>query len=240
MIWRVGLIALVLLGLGFVAWLLGAQDIHPWPILMRQLRALQDLANTHILQAAALYVFIYMAVAASGLPLGPPMSIAGGTLFGLWGGLLCAVLGAGGGSLVLFLVARSTLGRALPGQQDGRLDKVRKLVARDGFWALLALRMAPVVPGWLLNLAAGLTLMKLRPFLAATVLGLLPATLVFASIGSGIESVIASDMPLGLDIILQPRILLPLLVLSGLALLPMIRSVPWPRKRNKSTCPKCN
>lgn len=235
-IWR-GLVAALVL-LGVAAWLLGVQDLHPWPMLIGHLRALQALASTHVLQAATLYVLIYIVVAACGLPLGPPMSITGGSLFGLWGGLLCAILGAGGGSLVLFLVARGTLGRALPGQRDGRLDKVRKLVARDGFWALLALRMAPVVPGWLINLAAGLTLMKLRPFLAGTAIGLLPATLVFASIGSGIESVLTRDTPPGLDIILQPRILLPLLALSSLALLPVMRRVPWSGKRHTSTCPE--
>ena len=238
LIWRALIAALALLGVGLAAWLMGIQNLHPWPMLIDHLRALQTLASTHVLQAAALYVFTYMVIAACGLPLGPPMSITGGSLFGLWGGLLCAVLGASGGSLVLFLVARGTLGRALPAQQDGRLDRVRKLVARDGFWALLSLRMAPVVPGWLLNLAAALTLMKLRPFLAGTALGLLPTTLVFTSIGSGIESVLTRDTPPGLDIILQPRILLPLLALSGLALLPVIWPMPWSRKRDISTCPE--
>lgn len=225
-------VVLALLGAGFVVWLLGAQHLHVWPVVMGQLRALQALASTHAWEAAALYIIAYLVIAACGLPLGPPMSVTGGSLFGLWGGVLCAVLGASGGSLVLFLVARGTLGRALPGRRDGRLDRVRGLVARDGFWALLALRTAPVVPGWLLNLAAALTLMELRPFLAATTLGLLPATLVFASIGSGLESVLTSDTPPGLDILLQPRILLPLLALSGLALLPVIRPAPWRRQRD--------
>lgn len=238
MIWRTGLLALALLGVGVAAWLLGIQNLHPWPMLIGQLRVLQSLASTHALQAAALYILAYIVIAACGLPLGPLMSITGGTLFGLWGGLLCAVLGAGTGAVVLFLVARSTLGRVLPGQQDGRLDRVRKLVARDGFWALLAFRMTPVVPGWLLNLAAALTLMNVRPFLASTALGLLPATFVFASIGSGIESVLTSDTPPGLDVILQPRLLLPLLALSGLALVPVIRPMPWRRKRGMSTCPE--
>lgn len=225
MIWRAGAAVLALLGVGLAAWLLGIQTLHPWPILAGWLRGLQSLASTHALEAAALYVVIYMAVAACALPLGPPMSITGGSLFGFWVGLFCAMLGATGGSLALFLVARGTLGRALPGRQDGRLDRVRRLVARDGFWALLALRTAPVVPGWILNLAAGLTLMRLRPFVAATVLGLLPATIVFAAIGSGIGSVLASDTPPGLEIILQPRVLLPLLALSALALVPVIRPV---------------
>lgn len=223
--WRVGAAVLALLGVGLAAWFLSIIPLHPWPILAGWLGGLHALASTHALEAAVFYVVIYMAVAACALPLGPPMSITGGSLFGLWGGLFCAILGATGGSLALFLIARSTLGRVLPKRQDGRLDRVRMLVARDGFWALLALRTAPVVPGWILNLAAGLTLMRLRPFVAATVLGLLPATIVFTAMGSGIGNAFASDTPPGLEIILQPRILLPLLALSGLALLPVIRPV---------------
>lgn len=227
MILRTVTVALALVCIGLGAWQLGVQNLHVWPLLAGRLRALQALASAHVLQAAALYVLIYICVAACGLPLGPPMSITGGSVFGLWGGLVCAVIGATGGSLILFLVARGTLGRAMMRRQDnslaGRMDHVRRLVARDGFSALLALRMAPVVPGWLLNLAAALAHMRVRPFVTATAIGLLPATIVFTSIGSGIDSVLASDTPPGLGVILQPGILLPLLALSGLTLLPVIR-----------------
>jgi uncharacterized membrane protein YdjX (TVP38/TMEM64 family) len=227
MILRVAAVALILLCVGFAAWSLGVQNLHLWPLLAGRLRALQALASAHVLQAASLYVLIYMCVAACGLPLGPPMSITGGSVFGLWGGLFCAVMGATGGSLILFLVARGTIGRAMlrrrASSQDGRMDQVRRLVARDGFTALLALRMAPVVPGWLLNLAAALAHMRVRAFVIATTIGLLPATIVFTSIGSGLDSVLASDTPPGLGIVLEPRILLPLLALSGLTILPVIR-----------------
>lgn len=226
MMLRAAAVTLTLLCVGLAAWSLGIQNLHLWPLLAGQLRALQALASTHVLQAAALYVLIYICVAACGLPLGPPMSITGGGLFGLWGGLVCAVMGATGGSLILFLVARCTIGRAMLHRRassgNGRMDRVRRLVARDGFFALLALRMAPVVPGWLLNLAAALAHMRVRPFVIATIIGLLPATIVFTSIGSGIDGVLASDTPPGLDIVLQPHILLPLLALSGLTILPVI------------------
>jgi uncharacterized membrane protein YdjX (TVP38/TMEM64 family) len=213
------LLLAVIIGLARLA---GLQDVHVWPLLAGQLRALQDLAAANVVPAALLYILIYVCVAGSGLPLGPPMSIAGGSLFGLWGGLVCAVAGATGGSTLLFLVARGTLGRALLRRQDPRMERVRQMVARDGFAGLLALRVAPVVPGWLLNLAAAVTHMRLRPFIAATILGLLPATTVFTSIGSGLDGVLTSPTPPGLGIVFQPAILLPLLGLSGLALMPTI------------------
>jgi hypothetical protein len=51
---------------------------------------------------------------------------------------------------------------------------------------------------------------------------LLPATTVFTSIGSGLDTVLTSNIPPGIGIVLQPSILLPLLALSGLAALPVI------------------
>jgi uncharacterized membrane protein YdjX (TVP38/TMEM64 family) len=232
---RLAACLVAVLAIGLIAREAGVQNLHLWPLLAERLRALQQLAADHAIQAAVLYVLIYVCVAGCGLPLGPPMSIAGGSLFGLWGGLLCAVTGATCGSLILFLVARSTIGRALRRRQDGRMERVRHLVERDGFAGLLALRVAPVVPGWLLNLAAALAHMRLRPFVAATMLGLLPATTVFTSIGSGLDTVLTSTTPPGIGVILRPSILLPLLCLSGLPLLPMIvRNLRRPERTGAS------
>ena len=45
--------------------------------------------------------------------------------------------------------------------------------------------MSPAFPFWLVNLAAALSGMRLLPYAGATLLGVVPATLVYASIGAG-------------------------------------------------------
>jgi uncharacterized membrane protein YdjX (TVP38/TMEM64 family) len=75
-----------------------------------------------------------------------------------------------------------------------------------------------VVPFWLVNLAAPLTGMRLLPFAAGTILGILPATTVFAGIGAGLGQVFDAGGRPDLSLIFSPGILLPLLGLAALSL----------------------
>ena len=64
-----------------------------------------------------------------------------------------------------------------------RLDGVRAGLRQDGFSYLLALRLIPVAPFWLCNLASAVAGMRLAPFAAATLIGIVPATTVLAGLG---------------------------------------------------------
>jgi uncharacterized membrane protein YdjX (TVP38/TMEM64 family) len=132
------------------------------------------------------------------------------------------VAGATSGSVLLFLFARGTLGTAFARRHGALVARIRPRLERDGFSALLALRLAPVVPGWLVNLAAALAGMRLPPFAAATALGVAPAAAVFASVGAGLGTALTAGAPPGLGLVLRPAVLLPLLALSVLALLPVV------------------
>ena len=200
----------------------GLQDSLVWPQLAGRVQALQAFASAHPVLAATLYIVAYAVIAACCLPLGPLMGVAGGALFGPWVGTPCAVTGATGGAVLLFLFARGALGGALTGRHGALLPRVQLRLQRDGFPALLAARVAPVMPSWLLTLGAALAGMQLRPFIAATALGLVPGTAVFASTGAELDAVLARGTLPSLGSIMHPSMLLPLLALSGLAFLPVI------------------
>jgi LPXTG-motif cell wall-anchored protein len=91
-------------------------------------------------------------------------------------------------------------------------------LARDGFFYLLSLRLVPVFPFWLLNLAPALLGMRFAPYLAATFFGIIPGTLVFAGIGAGLDEVFLSGASPDLGVIFSPGVLLPLLGLASLSL----------------------
>ncbi len=99
-------------------------------------------------------------------------------------------LGASLGAVLLFLLARSTLGGWLAEGARPLVERLRPALERDGFAALLALRLLPVVPFWLTNLAPALLGMRLLPYAAATALGIVPATFVLAGIGAGAAEVL--------------------------------------------------
>ena len=129
------------------------------------------------------------------------------------------------GAVALFLAVRYHLADAIAARGGGFLDAIRPRLQRDGFSYLLAIRLVPAFPFWLVNLAAALSGMRLLPYAAATVIGIMPATFVYASIGAGIGDVLAAGGRPDLTVIFSPRILGPLIGLAVLSLLP----VAWRR-----------
>lgn len=215
---------LVLAAFG-VAYALGMQRYLSFEALGRQQAALGEFVAAHPLVSPLAYTLAYAAAAALSLPGAVVITLAGGLLFGTLLGGACAVVGASAGATLLFLAARHALGGWLAGRAGPLMDRIRPGLERDGFSYLLALRLLPLFPFWLVNLAPALVRMPLRTFLGATLLGILPGTFVFAAVGAGLGTVLAEGRQPDLSIILRPAILLPLIGLALLSLLP----VAWRR-----------
>lgn len=210
-----------------LAYALGWHRALSWAALAEQRGALQALVAERPLAMALGYVALYAACVAVSIPGAVVITVSGGLLFGQWGGAALAVVGATIGAMLVFLAARSALGPLLATRAAPLLERLRPGLERDGFSYLLAIRLVPVVPFWVVNLAPALLGMRLAPFAAATLLGIIPGTAVFASIGAGIGHVLDAGGTPDLGIILSPPVLLPLLALAALALLPSL----WKRWR---------
>mgnify|MGYP003336669066 CR=1 FL=1 len=183
---------------------------------------LQALVSQHPVLSLAAYILIYIAVVSLSLPAALIMTLSGGFLFGPWFGGLAAATGASLGAAVIFLICRTAIGDALRGKAGSTIARIEEGVRRDAFSYLLTLRLIPVMPFWLVNLAAGFVAIPLRTFLVATVLGILPGSLVYAGLGSGLGHVFASGQEPNLKVIFEPQVLLPLIGLSLLSLLPIV------------------
>ena len=211
---------ILLLGLLVLAYAMGWLQALSWSGLAARKAWLQDWATARPAVAALAYVAIYAAAVAVSVPGAVVITVTGGLLFGTVSGAVLAVCGATIGAILLFLAARSALGPVLAGRAGPWLDQLRPGLERDGFSYLLALRLIPVVPFWLLNLVPALVGMKLAPFALATFVGIIPATVVFASIGAGIGHVLDAGETPDLSVILSAPVLLPLLGLAVLSLVP--------------------
>jgi uncharacterized membrane protein YdjX (TVP38/TMEM64 family) len=213
------LLLLLAIGAAFAA---GLPQQLTWATLARNQAVLTSWVAEHPQAAPALYFAAYAVAAALSLPEAAVITVAGGLLFGtLLGGTL-AVFGSTLGSVVLFLAARYHLADAMTARAGGFLERVRPRLERDGFSYLLAIRLIPVFPFWLVNLAAALTGIRLLPYVAATLLGIIPATFVYASIGAGVGSVLAAGGEPDLAVIFSPRVLGPLIALAALSLVPVL------------------
>jgi uncharacterized membrane protein YdjX (TVP38/TMEM64 family) len=115
---------------------------------------------------------------------GALLTLAAGALFGLVRGVAYVFAGATVGASAAFLVARygarGAVERRLAG--DARFAAIDGAVGRSGLRIVLLLRLSPVLPFNLLNYALGLTQVRFRDFLLASV-GMLPGTLLYVYSG---------------------------------------------------------
>jgi uncharacterized membrane protein YdjX (TVP38/TMEM64 family) len=174
--------------------------------------------------AALLYIAAYAALVALSVPGGVLLTIAGGFLFGTWLGGLSAVIGATLGATGVFLAARAGLG-GLAQRAGPFFGKLEAGFRADAFNYLLVLRLVPLFPFWLVNLVPALAGVGLSTYLLATVVGIIPATFVYASLGNGLGSVVDKPDP---AIMFRPSVLLPIVALAVLALIPV-----WYRRRRR-------
>jgi uncharacterized membrane protein YdjX (TVP38/TMEM64 family) len=161
--------------------------------LVRHRAALDAFIAAHFVAALAGFVAIYVAAVALSLPGALLLTISGGVLFGWLVGALAAVAGATVGATLVFLIARSALGDYVRRKAGARVTKLAEGFKADAFNYLLFLRLVPVFPFFLVNLAPALLGVRLGTFVAATALGILPATFAYAFVGSGLDSVIAAQ-----------------------------------------------
>ncbi len=157
--------------------------------LKAQQTALKAWRSAHPILAAASYFTLYVAVVALSLPLAAVLSLAGGAVFGLvWGALLVS-FAASLGSTLAFLVARFVLRDFVRQRFGDRLQAIDRGLARDGIFYLFALRLVPVFPLFVINLAMGLTAMPARTFYWVSQLGVLPGTIVYVNAGTQLAKI---------------------------------------------------
>lgn len=136
-------------------------------------RALRD--RDHVAPA---FVAAYALATALGLP-GSVLTIAGGAIFGFKLGALLNWMGASVGAALAYALARSLGTDAVHRLLGSRVPRLDAFTGRHGFLTVLRLRLVPVVPFNLLNFGAGLAGVRFRDYFLATLIGLIPGTLVY-------------------------------------------------------------
>ena len=193
-----------------------------WGNLARHQGELTDWVGLHPLSSATLFLAAYIATAALSLPQAALLTVAGGLLFGTVIGCALTVTGATIGASILLVVVRSAFAQTLDRHRHRIPEQVRIRLERDGFGYLLALRLVPLFPFWIVNLAAAVAGIRLAVFVPATLLGIAPASFVLSSIGAGVGTILAEGRTPDLSVLFSARVLLPLLGLAVLSLLPAL------------------
>lgn len=166
--------------------------------------------------AVLLYIACYMVMVAVSLPGGVIMTLAGGFLFGSLLGTAYVNVGATTGATAAFLASRYLLRDWVESKFGNRLAAIQEGFSKNAFSYLLTLRLIPLFPFFLVNLVSGLTRVKPLTYIAATSLGIIPGSFVYAYAGRQLGTINS------LKEIASPNVLLAFTLLGLLALVPVL------------------
>lgn len=172
--------------------------------------------------APALFMLVYAVAIALSLPGGAVLTITGGFLFGSILGTGIVVIAATIGATLLFLAARSSLGDLLRAKAGPWLRRMEDGFRADALSYLLVLRLVPLFPFFVVNLVPAFLGVSLRAYVLGTLVGIIPGSFVFATVGAGLGSIFDSGQSFTARGILTPEIVTALVGLAVLALIPVI------------------
>ncbi|CAN7296178.1 VTT domain-containing protein [Phenylobacterium sp. LjRoot225] len=189
----------------------------------REHAQLQALVGAHPVLTVGGFILGYALLTGACLPVALMLSLAGGLVFGTWLGGAAILLGGAGGAIITYAAARSAFAPLLLGRarHDPRLQSVIQGFGRSAFTYVLTLRLLPVVPFALVNIASGLAAVPLRAYALATLAGGVPTALIYAGLGAGLGEAIGSQAALKAAL-RSPQLLGPLAALALLSLAPLL------------------
>ncbi|MBW2472452.1 MAG: TVP38/TMEM64 family protein [Deltaproteobacteria bacterium] len=151
------------------------------------LKASQDkftqIYASHRLLVIATYMGIYIVVTALSLPGAAVMTLAGGAMFGFWVGVLVVSFASTIGATLASFVARFLLRDWVQNRFGEKLSRINQGIEKEGAFYLFSLRLVPIFPFFVINLAMGLTPMKLWTFYWVSQIGMFPGTMVYVNAG---------------------------------------------------------
>lgn len=234
--WRMGRfvpIAVVVVLL-VVAWQAGWLDFVSLSSLIRHREALAAQVSASPALAYLAYFLAYVVLVTISFPGASLLTIVSGFLFGAVAGGCISVLAATVGAVAIFLIARSSFGDFLQARAGPFVSRMVDGFHRDAFHYLLFLRLTPVFPFWVVNIVPALLNMRLGPYVAATILGIIPATFVYAYVGVGLDSLIeaqeqaspgcaeAGNCAIDPSALVTPQIVIAMVALAVISILPVI------------------
>ncbi|WP_321528027.1 FAD-dependent oxidoreductase [Sedimenticola selenatireducens] len=176
------LIVLVIVIAGFFIFDLG--QYFSLEFLKSQQAALEDYRQAHPLQTAAVMFVVYVLVTALSLPGAAVMTLAVGAIFGLFWGTVLVSFASTLGATLAFLISRFLLRDMVQNRFGDKLKTINAGIEKDGAFYLFGLRLVPLFPFFVINLAMGLTSLKTFTFAWVSQVGMLLGTLVYVNAGT--------------------------------------------------------
>lgn len=215
--WRGKVALLGLLALAVIAFFaLDAQRYLSLEAIKANRDALLAFTNAHFILALAIAFVVYVLATAFSVPGGLVLSLTMGFLFGRWVGTVLIVIAATIGATLVFSAARYLFADAARRRMGSLGEKINAGFTENALNYLLFLRLVPLFPFFLVNLAPAFTTISLRTFVLGTLIGIIPGSFVFANLGQTLGRI---DSLAGL---LSMETIAAFILLGVLALVPVV------------------
>ena len=182
------------------------------------------LRDSHYVATSLAFILIYTLVVVISIPGALILTLSGGFLFGLFPGLIYNVVSATIGAIIVFSAARTGFGHELAERieaRGGAVARLQQALRQNQVTVLLTMRLIPVMPFVVANIAPALVGIGFWTFAITTFVGIIPADVIYTQLGAGLGEVFARGEHPDLHILLTPQFALPLLGLVLLALTPL-------------------
>jgi uncharacterized membrane protein YdjX (TVP38/TMEM64 family) len=143
----------------------------------------------HPFMVIAAYLLIYILLTSLSLPGAALMTLAGGAMFGLLMGVILVSFASTIGATAACVVSRFLLRAWVQEKFGASIKRINEGIGKEGAFYLFSLRLIPVVPFWLINLAMGVTNMKLSTFAFVSQIGMLAGTIVYVNAGAELSKI---------------------------------------------------
>ena len=134
-----------------------------------------------------IFIGLYVFSTALSIPGALILTMIGGYLFGALLGAFFSLIGAVVGASILFIAARSAFGDLFKPKMGSSVERMRKELTKNAFFYLLSLRLAPIFPFFVINIAPAFLNIRFSNFFFASLFGMIPGTGVYALMGSGLH-----------------------------------------------------
>ena len=182
---------------------------------------LKEYVGENLLISALIFSLIYFTIVSLSMPAATIMTLTGGFLFGQIIGTICVVISASFGACAIFLSTKIASKNSEKKQHGNWVQKMKQGFSENAFSYMLTLRLIPIFPFVIVNIVAGTLQIPLRTFFFGTLIGIIPGSYVYVSVGVAMQTLLneANFTP---KTLLTPDIFIALSGLGILALLPII------------------
>lgn len=150
---------------------------------------IQDFISHHYGISVLLFFISCVIFINSPIPLAAMLKVLGGFFFGFHLGVIYNIMATILACLVGFSISRYAFKESFEAIYYERLKQVETEIENNGFYYFLTLRLVMVVPYFFINVIAGISRISFQKYLYSTMLGVIPASVIYANGGNKLEQI---------------------------------------------------